>query len=215
MLTTTSNMLQNFKQQLLYYKKQSAILGVLSVVLILVISAQCSGPRKSQGAQTLIPDPVSAAIAAPKTTGPPAVPTAPLIHWSEVRTTLARTDLFRPPGPAGAVPLGADGDKDGVPDDRDNCPDLANPDQADADGNGTGDSCEVVETFPDVPLLLKYTEIPEDPAVPRTAYINHRYFKTGEVFTIDGHTFKLLSVHRNKAVLRDQLGNTRTLEMGQ
>ena len=37
-----------------------------------------------------------------------------------------------------------DEDGDGVPDADDNCPELANPDQADADGNGVGDACQIV-----------------------------------------------------------------------
>src|SRR5206468_988665 len=35
-----------------------------------------------------------------------------------------------------------DGDHDGVPDCADNCPTVANPGQADTDGNGTGDACQ-------------------------------------------------------------------------
>ena len=35
-----------------------------------------------------------------------------------------------------------DSDGDGVPDDQDNCPNTANADQADSDGDGTGDACE-------------------------------------------------------------------------
>lgn len=36
-----------------------------------------------------------------------------------------------------------DSDADGVPDATDNCPDTPNPDQADTDGDGTGDVCDV------------------------------------------------------------------------
>ncbi len=37
-----------------------------------------------------------------------------------------------------------DTDGDGVPDDEDNCPATANPDQADVDDDGTGDACDPV-----------------------------------------------------------------------
>ncbi len=36
----------------------------------------------------------------------------------------------------------ADSDQDGIPDIEDNCPNVPNPDQADADMNGVGDACE-------------------------------------------------------------------------
>ena len=35
-------------------------------------------------------------------------------------------------------------DLDGVPDDEDNCPDVANADQRDEDENGVGDLCELL-----------------------------------------------------------------------
>ncbi len=38
--------------------------------------------------------------------------------------------------------LDCDGDDDGILDGQDNCPEIANPDQADSDSDGTGDACE-------------------------------------------------------------------------
>ncbi len=43
----------------------------------------------------------------------------------------------------------ADTDGDGVIDDCDNCPDVANPDQEDSDGDGTGDACDACPDDPD------------------------------------------------------------------
>jgi hypothetical protein len=47
-----------------------------------------------------------------------------------------------PPPPPKPPPPPPDGDKDGVPDFRDNCPTTANPDQLDVDRDGVGAACE-------------------------------------------------------------------------
>ncbi|HWC15281.1 MAG TPA: thrombospondin type 3 repeat-containing protein [Actinomycetota bacterium] len=49
-----------------------------------------------------------------------------------------RTDWTPEPAPQS----GPDLDQDRVPDATDNCPKVANPDQKDSDGDGTGDACE-------------------------------------------------------------------------
>mgnify|MGYP003815382007 CR=1 FL=1 len=43
------------------------------------------------------------------------------------------------------LPL-TDTDNDGVPDDSDNCPQVANPTQTDTDGDGVGDACDSVDS---------------------------------------------------------------------
>lgn len=45
----------------------------------------------------------------------------------------------------GCYPEPSDRDDDGVPDQRDNCPDVANPDQRDTLRSGTGDACRCEE----------------------------------------------------------------------
>jgi type II secretory pathway pseudopilin PulG/subtilisin-like proprotein convertase family protein len=49
---------------------------------------------------------------------------------------------IRPDGPFYVQVPVYDSDGDGIPDDEDNCPDDANPDQTDTDGDGTGDACD-------------------------------------------------------------------------
>jgi hypothetical protein len=50
----------------------------------------------------------------------------------------------------GALLLGADDDGDGVLNTADNCPTVANANQADADRDGAGDSCDSTPNGPDV-----------------------------------------------------------------
>lgn len=53
-----------------------------------------------------------------------------------------------------------DSDGDGVPDIADNCPDTANADQADSNGNGIGDACD--PSKPDL-IVESLTHTPENP----------------------------------------------------
>jgi hypothetical protein len=54
------------------------------------------------------------------------------------------TDGGSPDAPPGTV----DTDKDGMPDNMDNCPKDANPDQSDEDGDGVGDACDACPQIP-------------------------------------------------------------------
>ena len=52
-------------------------------------------------------------------------------------------DLLYSGGKAFEIPVENDKDDDGIPDETDNCPDIANPDQKDIDNDGFGDMCDV------------------------------------------------------------------------
>jgi hypothetical protein len=65
-----------------------------------------------------------------------------------------------PPPPPPPPPQPPDKDKDGVPDFRDNCPDVPNPDQMDIDGDGIGTACDDEEVPPPPPPPAK----PKPPA---------------------------------------------------
>ncbi|MEO8381729.1 MAG: thrombospondin type 3 repeat-containing protein [Acidobacteriota bacterium] len=56
-----------------------------------------------------------------------------------------------PPAPPPPVAPPADQDKDGVPDFRDNCASVANPDQRDIDQDGIGTACDPGEVVPPPP----------------------------------------------------------------
>ncbi len=56
--------------------------------------------------------------------------------------TFKEPPLPPPPPPVKVPPPPPDQDHDGIPDFRDNCPAVYNPDQADSDHNGVGDACD-------------------------------------------------------------------------
>jgi hypothetical protein len=55
------------------------------------------------------------------------------------------------PAPPPDVPAPADRDGDNIPDSRDNCGDIPNPDQRDTDGDRTGDACDDDDDNDEVP----------------------------------------------------------------
>jgi len=75
-------------------------------------------------------------------------------------------DFVAPPPPPPPPPPAAppDRDHDGVPDFKDNCPDVYNPDQADLDHNGIGDACQ------QTPVIIPPPPPPPAPVPPAFDY---------------------------------------------
>lgn len=76
-----------------------------------------------------------------------------------------------PPAPPKPPPPPPDKDKDGIPDFRDNCVSVANPDQADLDENGIGDACQQGPIVPKV-------HIPPPPPPPVPPQFSYKYIGT-------------------------------------
>lgn len=133
--------------------KTWTLIGVI-LIAIFAIYAFASSTRGIEDAQ--IPAPSSTAATprkphVPQTVSTPGVPTLH-IEWLDAQSGSYKSErnlfAFRepppppPPPPVKVPPPPPDRDHDGIPDFRDNCPDVYNPDQADSDHNGIGDACD-------------------------------------------------------------------------
>jgi hypothetical protein len=142
---------------------------VVAAAAIYVFAADLRSPE---------PDtPATATAAARRGTGTPAA-TASIAGVEPVHKDLlepqpgryksARNlfDFVAPPPPPQPQPPPAppDRDKDGVPDFKDNCPDVYNPDQADLDHNGIGDKCQTT------PVVIPPPPPPPAPVPPAFDY---------------------------------------------
>ena len=212
--------LGNLKEQFAAYKKQTAILASLSIVLIVVVFVRFvqNSPRPSAAAEPEAPAAGSISIVhAPEVGDAGSRTEAPLLaKWSDIRTTLERSDLFKGPWQIERLQGAGDSDSDGdgVPDGLDNCPQVANADQADSDGDTIGDACDqggtaAERTIDDIGLSLKGTT--QRGRGRASAYINRNYHRVGDTFWVDGIRIKLISVKGDSAVVQDEHGNTRVL----
>ena len=89
-----------------------------------------------------------------------------------------------------STPPDSDGDK--VADTEDNCPEVANPDQADTNGDRVGDACEEAAPIDTTPPMVLST-IPQANAieVAPTANVKASFSEDMDSTTINGTTFQL------------------------
>ena len=222
MSDSARNILDSLKEQFALYKKQTTVLVSLTLVLTVVVYVRFvqDSPRSAGAAEIELPPAGSITIVhAPEAGDAGSRTEVPILaEWSNIHTTLERFDLFRGPWQIGRS-QGADdsdADGDGVPDELDNCPQVANADQVDSNGNTIGDACDHGDTRPkrkidDIALNLKGTTTPRGGRGQASAYINRNYYRIGDTFRVDGMRIKLISVTGDSAVVQDEHGNTRVL----
>lgn len=126
--------------------------------ILIAVFAIYAFASSSHGDSGPLPAPAAAATAtharSPRVAVSASTPGVPMLHfeWLDPQPgsyKIAR-NLFAykepppkpPPPPPPPVKPPPDRDHDGIPDFRDNCPDVYNPDQADSDHNGIGDACD-------------------------------------------------------------------------
>jgi Ca2+-binding RTX toxin-like protein/streptogramin lyase len=85
------------------------------------------------------------------------------LSFDEVEAHLMASDAVQPSAYLQTFPDPNDTDEDGVFDAQDNCPEVANPEQEDADSNGVGDLCEPALDADEDGIVDEVDNCPEDP----------------------------------------------------
>jgi hypothetical protein len=127
-------------------------------------------------------------------------------EWIEpqVGTYRSERNLFAyrepPPPPPPPPPVAPpDRDHDGIPDYRDNCPDVYNPDQADSDHNGIGDACDTAwQKF-----IKEHPPVPPPPPPPVPPAFDFKY-----IGTFGGAANPIATFARNGEIVNVHAGDT-------
>ncbi len=119
-------------------------------------------------------------------------------------------DQARGPAPyflADYCPAQSDTDSDTIPDGTDNCPDDANQDQADSDGNGVGDACQTTCQNDVVDTVFHAHDIGNNPCVVRMAEVGVGNFDPLFQEEISLNDVSCVYIHKGIPLLKTQ-GNT-------
>ena len=154
--------------------KTWTVIGVVIVAIFAIYTFAATNRPAPAPAPAEATRPPAQRPAARTAAVPATAPGVGMIHteWLEMQSGAYKSDrnLFAykepppppPPPPPKPPPPPPDRDKDGIPDFRDNCPDVYNPDQKDIDENGIGDACQ------QGPIVAKYHPPPEPVPPPFT-----------------------------------------------
>jgi hypothetical protein len=126
----------------------------IGVILLAVFAIYAFASNSHDGGDALTAPVTSSAPRTPRTTTGASTPGVATLHmeWLDAQSGSYKSErnlfAYREPPPPPPPPLvkvpppPPDKDNDGIPDFRDNCPAVYNPDQADGDHNGMGDVCD-------------------------------------------------------------------------
>ena len=193
--------------------KTWTIIGAILIAVFAIYSFASNSKSAIDPIPATTRTPAATTARTPRTAPGASTPGVPMLHkeWLDAQSGSDKSErnLFaykepppKPPEPIKAPPPPPpDGDHDGVPDFKDNCPATYNPDQKDSVGNGKGDLCN-----PDYPAWL--TAHPPQPPVPVPPQFTMKYIGTfgpannpiatfngnGEIVNVRvGETFELVA----------------------
>lgn len=150
--------------------KNWLLIGASAIALFAIYAFAATPPLPTPATSTAQPAGSSSSSRRGPTSGGSAAVEPVHMEWLDPQSGTYRSSrnlftFYEPPPPKPVPP--PDRDHDGVPDFKDNCPDVYNPDQADIDHNGIGDACQ---NPPPVPPPTPPPPPPPKPVPPEFTY---------------------------------------------